>query len=232
VLWIPYHWVTEPDRNLAQTKDLQTASIERGRLTTMPFSEENQFGFNCMHCHGPELKGGTVIQAGIDPTTGDVIPGYPANLSTVCGGPFTGHMLIWDVSDIAGTITYGRPAQGMPSWSIRAAGALDDQQINDLVNYLVWYSSKNVPFNENICLNPDAQKAAVAKFTANPCPGLYSCQTVIGPLETAFAAEKAKASASASPGASASPAGSASPGAAPSSAAPTSSASPATGSGS
>ena len=34
----------------------------------------------------------------------------------------------------------------MPSWSIRFAGALDDQQINDIVHYLVSISSKNVPF--------------------------------------------------------------------------------------
>ena len=47
----------------------------------------------------------------------------------------------------------------MPSWSIRYQGALDDQQINDIVNYLVDMSSKNVPFEDNVCINPDAVKA-------------------------------------------------------------------------
>ena len=50
----------------------------------------------------------------------------------------------------------------MPSWSIRYQGALDDQQINDIVNYLVDMSSKNVPFEDNVCINPDAVKAAAA----------------------------------------------------------------------
>ena len=42
----------------------------------------------------------------------------------------------------------------MPSWSIRYQGALNDQQINDLVVYLVEMSSENVPFEDNVCLQP------------------------------------------------------------------------------
>lgn len=223
VLWIPYNWVTEPDRNLTQEQNLKTEAISRGERAVQPYSEENQLGIGCTQCHGPELKGGTVRQKGVDPVTGAVIPSFPANLSTICGGPFTGHSLIWDISDIRGTIMNGRPDAGMPSWSIREAGALDDQQIDDLVNYLVWYSSKNVPFDQNICLNPDAQKAAVAKFT--PAPTMYSYQHVIKPLVDAAAAEAAKASAS--PGASAAPSSSTS-----SSPVPSTSSSPAAGSGS
>lgn len=223
VLWIPYNWVTEPDRNLTQEQSLKTDAISRGERAVLPYSEENQLGIGCTRCHGPELKGGTVIQRGVDPVTGAVLVGTPANLSTVCGGPFfPGHMQIWDVSDITGTIVNGRPDAGMPSWSIREAGALDDQQINDLVNYLVWYSSKNVPFSENICLNPEAQKLAVSKFT--PPTTLYSYQHVIKPLVDAAAAAAAKASAS--PGA---PAPSTSASAAP---VPSASSSPAAGSGS
>jgi hypothetical protein len=50
----------------------------------------------------------------------------------------------------------------MPSWSIRFAGALDDQQINDLVLYLVQLSEQNVPFEDNVCLNKEASDAALA----------------------------------------------------------------------
>ena len=228
VLWIPFNWLTEPNVNLTQEQNLKTAAIYRGEHTVLPYSESNQLGVACTRCHGPELKGGTVIQRGVDPVTGAVLTGYPANLSTVCGGPFTGHPQIWDVSDIAGTLVNGRPDAGMPSWSIREAGALDDQQINDLVNYLVWYSSKNVPFSENICLNPEAQKLAVGKFT--PPTTLYSYQHVIKPLVDAAAAAAAKASAS--PGVSPSPGSSASPSAAASATpAASGSASPAAGSG-
>ena len=224
VLWIPFNWLTEPNVNLKQEQNLKTEAISRGERAVLPYSEENQLGIGCTRCHGPELKGGTVIQRGVDPVTGEVLTGYPANLSTICGGPFTGHPLIWDTSDIRGTLVNGRAELGMPSWSIREAGALDDQQIDDLVNYLVWYSSKNVPFDQNICLNPDAQKAAVEKFPA-PSPTIYSYQHVIKPLVDAAALAAAKASAS--PGASPTPSSSAS-----ASAAPSASSSPVAGSGS
>jgi len=85
---------------------------------------------------------------------------YPPNLTTVCGGASTGHPAIKSVNDIYTVIEQGR--LDMPSWSIRYQGALNDQQINDIVNYLVWLSSKDVPYKDNVCINPDAAKAAAS----------------------------------------------------------------------
>ena len=77
------------------------------------------------------------------------------NLTTVCGGPFTGHALIYGLNDIYTTIEQGRNL--MPSWSIRYAGALGDQQINDIVNYIVSIQDEElVPFEHNVCTNPEA----------------------------------------------------------------------------
>jgi hypothetical protein len=42
----------------------------------------------------------------------------------------------------------------MPSWSVKFAGSLDDQQINDIVNYIL--SIQKVPFKDNVCINPQA----------------------------------------------------------------------------
>jgi hypothetical protein len=103
----------------------------------------------CVRCHGPELRGGVIVSG--------TAYAYPPDLTTICGGPSTGHPLIKSLADIYTTIEQGRNV--MPSWSIRYQGALDDQQINDIVNYLVFMSSKNVPFEDNICTNADAVKA-------------------------------------------------------------------------
>jgi hypothetical protein len=46
----------------------------------------------------------------------------------------------------------------MPSWSVRFAGAMDDQQINDLVNYIL--SIQDIPDAQNVCLNPVEEEAA------------------------------------------------------------------------
>jgi hypothetical protein len=56
----------------------------------------------------------------------------------------------------------------MPSWSIRFEGALDDQQINDIVVYLVELSSENVPPEQNVCLNEEASTAALENPGSNP----------------------------------------------------------------
>lgn len=156
VIWIPYTWIREPSENLKQEEAMRQAAIERGHRATLLFSEDNQLGVGCVRCHGPELRGG-VIQAG------DTLA-YPPNLTTLCGGASTGHTQIASVDDIYQVIQQGRNA--MPSWSIRYQGALDDQQINDLVNYLVYMSSQNVPYKDNVCLNPDASKKAIEAATA------------------------------------------------------------------
>ena len=151
VIWIPTTWIFEPSTNLNQEKELKQLALERGARAVLPFSEENQLGVGCVRCHGPDLTGG-VIQSGNTFA-------FPPNLTTVCGGPNTGHAAIYSVDDIYQVIQEGRNA--MPSWSIRFEGALDDQQINDIVTYLVNLSSKNVDFKDNVCLNADASAKAL-----------------------------------------------------------------------
>jgi mono/diheme cytochrome c family protein len=157
-VWIPFTWLREPSENLKQEQDLQAQSIARGQRSVQLFSEDNQAGVGCVRCHGAELRG-SVIQAGVDANGNPAFVATP-NLSTVCGGPNTGHLLIKSLDDIYTTIEQGRNV--MPSWSIKYKGALDDQQINDIVQYLVFMSSKNVPYAQNICLNQDAADAAAS----------------------------------------------------------------------
>jgi mono/diheme cytochrome c family protein len=85
----------------------------------------------------------------------------------VCGGPNTGHPAIYSTEDIYQVIAEGR-GEVMPSWSIRFEGALDDQQINDIVVYLVELSSENVSFEQNVCLNEEASEEALKNATTNP----------------------------------------------------------------
>ncbi len=158
VVWVPATWLFEPSTNLAQEEALLSDSVTRGEHAVQEFTEENQAGMGCVRCHGPELRGGTIA----DPATGT--PLLTPNLTTVCGGPFTGHPLIYGLRDIYTVIEQGR-GQIMPSWSIRYAGALNDQQINDIVNYIVSIQDESqVPFERNLCINPDAQQAAVDEF--------------------------------------------------------------------
>jgi mono/diheme cytochrome c family protein len=157
VIWVPAVWLFEPQRNLSQEEALLTDSIARGSHEVQLFSEENQAGVGCVQCHGSELQGSRILNT----ATGTAI--LTPNLQTVCGGPYTGHPLIYGLRDIVTVLEQGRGQ--MPSWSIRFEGALGDQQINDLVNYLVSIQDEEqVPFEKNLCTNPEAVDAAIEEF--------------------------------------------------------------------
>ncbi len=158
VLWIPATWIFEPSTNLNQEHELKELAIDRGERSVLLFSEENQLGVGCVRCHGPDLTGG-IIQTG-------ATYAFPPDLTTVCGGPSAGHAGIYSIDDIYQVIAEGRNA--MPSWSIRFEGALDDQQINDIVVYLVDLSSENVAIEENVCVNEEASAKALEYPTSNP----------------------------------------------------------------
>jgi plastocyanin len=149
-VWIPVYWLREAKANEQDLITLQQQSIERGRLTTMPGSEENQLGFNCERCHGKELAGGLNVYNG-------AIVQVP-NLQTVCGGAAYGHPLITGTDDIVNTIAQGREGTDMPSWSVLYKGAMNDLQIQDLVNYII--SIQTVPDSDNLCTNPNAAAAS------------------------------------------------------------------------
>jgi mono/diheme cytochrome c family protein len=160
VVWVPATWLLEPGTNLAQERDLKVDAIHRGSLAVELFTEENQGGVGCVQCHGPTLEGGRILNPNTpNPNDVQITP----NLTTVCGGPFSGHPAIYSLKDIYTTIEQGRGL--MPSWSIRFEGALNDQQINDIVTYLVSIQNEEeVPFGENICRNPEAQTKAVEDY--------------------------------------------------------------------
>jgi hypothetical protein len=165
VVWVPGTWLFEPDRNLQQERGLTTESIARGRAAVQLFNEENQGGVGCVRCHGQGLHGSTILNT----TTQTPIP--TPNLTTVCGGPWTGHPAIHGLDDIYATIQQGRAGTPMPSWSIRYAGALDDQQINDIVNYIVSIQDESqVTFAHNVCTNLAAQTKADEQFPDQPSP--------------------------------------------------------------
>jgi len=170
-VWTAAVFLRENVTNKDDTKALLVASIERGKLTTEPGGEENQIGFNCERCHGPGLHGGQNVFNG----SVVVVP----NLETVCGGTAFGHPLIKGLDDVINTISQGRTGTDMPSWSVRFAGAMDDQQINDLVNYIL--SIQKVPPSQNVCVNPpkattgaSPTPSAGGSASASPSPSASS----------------------------------------------------------
>jgi mono/diheme cytochrome c family protein len=154
-VYIPLIWFQEPNVNVLEEQELLTSAIERGERAVELFSEENPGGVGCVQCHGPGLAGGRILFQG-EPYT---VP----NLTTVCGGPAYGHTLITSLDDVRNTIREGRAGTPMPSWSIRFAGSMNDQQIEDIVQYIL--SIQTVPFEDNVCVNPSALDTASPEAT-------------------------------------------------------------------
>jgi len=195
--WIAFAWFLEPSTNLRQEEDLKSTAIAAGAEEVQLFGETNQLGVGCVRCHGPELRGGLPIQY-VDPNTGKTTYPLSADLQTVCGGRWYGHADVTSVTDITNIVDQGKPGTPMPSWSIKYQGALDDQQINDLVNYVVFMSSKHVTYNHNVCLNPYASMVAVARASSLPIPPKPTATASPGASTSPGASSSSSASASAS----------------------------------
>jgi mono/diheme cytochrome c family protein len=148
-------WLTEPATNVDDEIELVSRSVERGRLWFQVTSEENPTGFGCEACHGPEGTGGQVTPF-TDPNTGEQVMFPEPALNDVCTRrPIEGDGGIREI------IMEGSPGTPMPSWSVRFAGAMHDQQIQDLINYIVEINEKTIGAGpDNQCLNPPTESGA------------------------------------------------------------------------
>ena len=122
---LPFLYLREPARQRAAAEKELTESVRLGKATFEEF---------CARCHGDEAQGGTVKRY--------VTPGVKGAKPTDVPAPdlreiHSRHpdenpgVVAWD------TIQKGRPPSPMPTWGIRYGGPMNDQQITDLVNYLL-----------------------------------------------------------------------------------------------
>ena len=128
---LPFLYLREPARQKeAANKELKE-SVRLGRATFEEF---------CARCHGPQAQGG-VVERYVTPGVKNAKPAdVPApNLHEI----YSRHP-DEDVATVAWTaIQKGRPPTPMPTWGVRYGGPMNDQQITDLVNYLLSIQSDN-----------------------------------------------------------------------------------------
>jgi mono/diheme cytochrome c family protein len=162
-VWLPVIWLREPDQNVADAVELLGRASERGEAWFGLTTEENPTGFACARCHGAEAQGGSVPFTNSE--TGEFTPNYPVpSLNDVCA-----RLPIDDTEqvDIRETIMEGREGTPMPSWSVRFEGPMNDQQITDLIAFIV--SIQEIPDEDNLCTNPAA--GTEDEPEAGPSPG-------------------------------------------------------------
>jgi len=122
---LPFLYLREPVRQKAAASKEMSESVRLGKATFEEF---------CARCHGPEAEGG-VVKRYVTPGVKDAKPAdvQAPNLHEI----YSRHP-DEDVATVAWTaIQKGRPPTPMPTWGVRYGGPMNDQQITDLVNYLL-----------------------------------------------------------------------------------------------
>ncbi|MDQ3897578.1 MAG: cytochrome c [Actinomycetota bacterium] len=138
---LPIYWVREPFRQQGAGLErgkayFEEESIARGRRYFQaspgdpPTPREPHYG--CENCHGKKGIGGVASYTLTDP----VDPSAPAKQVQWAAPALNTVMLRFRPEEVKFILTYGRAGTPMPPWGIAGGGALNDQQLEDLIAYL------------------------------------------------------------------------------------------------
>jgi mono/diheme cytochrome c family protein len=161
---LPLYWLNEQNRQTGAIKGFDNRSLKRGEEV---FGPDTHVGFNCARCHGAKGGGGVAKylvadydeqgNPKIDPKTQK-----PMSHQVVWTAPRINNIgLRYQPQQIRNVLVYGRGGaknNPMPAWGIKGGGPGDDQQIDDLVNYLLEMSIEE---------NPAAKKAYEAEWNTS-----------------------------------------------------------------
>lgn len=163
------YFVWEPFRQQSFQKSHYVASltqsIERGKHEFLP----GEGTAACANCHGPNGEGG---RAATD-------QGWPAP-------PLNNAFQRFTRAEITRIIQAGRPGTPMPTWGVSFGGPLNDQVVEDIVNYL---QSIQVPAENKYELPQDlADGSEVFTQKCSICHGADATGQAMGkPLPTFYA---------------------------------------------
>ena len=115
---LPLYFLTEQQRQEGFVVEFAEGSIERGEHLV----EE----FGCFNCHGPEGSGG--VAPYVEKRSGIAVEWAAPSLNDVFFRYAEDEVNFW--------VTYGRGNTPMPAWGIPGGGPLNEQQVEDVVNYL------------------------------------------------------------------------------------------------
>lgn len=131
-LALPIYWLREPGRQDGAETGFENRAVSRGE-------EEYVEGFQCANCHGADLGGGAV-QTIVDVPRGNRTVKVQVNweapsLDDVFYRFDTDIDDPEDSTEIRNILNFGR-APVMPAWGLPGGGPANEQQIQDLIEYL------------------------------------------------------------------------------------------------
>lgn len=115
---LPLYFLGENNRQEGFVEEFDEASVERGEHIV----EE----FGCFDCHGPLGSGGSAPY--VEQRSGVTVSWAAPSLDDV--------LYRYNVDELNFWITYGRANTPMPPWGVDGGGALNEAQVDDVINYL------------------------------------------------------------------------------------------------
>lgn len=117
-LGLPLYYLGETDRQEGFEEQFQEESVARGAAL---FTE-----FGCDGCHAPDGSGGAA--AYVERRSGITVSWAAPSLNDI--------YYRYDHDEVVYWITFGRKNTPMPAWGVEGGGAMNEQQIEDIANYL------------------------------------------------------------------------------------------------
>jgi mono/diheme cytochrome c family protein len=117
-LSLPLYFLGENNRQEGFVEEFSHASVERGEHIVDEFA--------CFNCHGPLGSGGTADF--VEPRSQVSVSWEAPSLDDI--------FYRYDRDEINFWVTYGRGNTPMPAWGLDGGGPMNEQQVQDVVNYL------------------------------------------------------------------------------------------------
>lgn len=164
---LPVYWLREPFRQQGAgfdrgTKYFENKAVQRGEEAFQaspgnpPTPREPHYG--CETCHGVEGVGGSALYTITDP----VDPNVPPRQVQWAAPPLNTALLRYRPEELKNIIVYGRAGTPMPPWGVAGGGALNDQQVDELIAYIA-----------HIQLDPSEVKADAMEQYGTDGPKLF-----------------------------------------------------------
>jgi mono/diheme cytochrome c family protein len=140
---LPLYWLAEPGRQSGAVTNFEETFVSRGGDLFAPTADG---GFNCAGCHGgAQGLGGevpyTLTEYEYD-ENGEIVRDDEGNPETTLRqvswrAPALNTVALRMTEDqIRQVLVYGRPFSPMPAWGIEGGGPINEQQIDNLIDYL------------------------------------------------------------------------------------------------
>lgn len=126
---LPLYWILEPGRQAGAKDEFGRRFAQEGAELFAPVGD-NLNALGCAGCHGGmKATGGASVYNITEPDGSITSVNWQAPaLDTV--------LLRYSREEVTFILTYGRPFSPMPAWGVEGGGPLNEQQVQNLVDYI------------------------------------------------------------------------------------------------